>query len=262
VRNGKEAIIMTDEHKDTANSKVLQKKESSDGIDAKRIKVYQHSDLLYWWVVWFYGLICAGVTWIQGTKIKLGSGPEIFVHPSAWVGISFVCLVIFVLVFTSARARGMKSMVLLLVAALILGVLEQTRGMSLVSGWFGLLKLHMNLAFYLFFSLTLLVFWVVAIFGFDRLTYWYFAPSEVGKKVVMSEGSENFVGSQVQIMRHSDDLFVHRILGLWFLGFGTGDLDVHITRGGSEKRYELKNVWRIGSVEDKINRMVRSREHT
>jgi hypothetical protein len=252
---------MTDEREGADNNKAS-KKESPTGRDGKRIKVYQHSDLLYWWAVWFYGLICAGITWIQGTKIRLGDGPEIFVHPSAWVGISFICLVIFVLVFTSARARGMKSMVLLLIVALVAGILEQTTGLRLVSGWFALLKVHMNLAFYLFFSLTLLVFWIVAIFGFDRLTYWYFAPSEVGKKVVMSEGSENFVGSQVRITRHSDDLFVHRILGLWFLGFGTGDLDVCIITGGSEKRYELKNVWRIGYVEDRINRLVRSREHT
>jgi len=245
---------MTDELKNEDNNKALQKE--------KRIKVYQHSDLLYWWVVWFYGLICASITRIQGTKIRLGEGPEVYVHSSAWVGISFICLVIFVLVFTSARARGMKSMVLLLVLALIAAILEPVGGIGLVSGWFALLKVHMNLAFYLFFSLTLLIFWIVAIFGFDRLTYWYFAPSEVGKKVVMSQGGENFVGSQVQITRHSDDVFVHRILGLWFLGFGTGDLDVHITRGGGgEKHYELKNVWRIGDVEDKINQLVRSREH-
>src|ERR1700682_5518669 len=32
----------------------------------ERLVVYQHSDLLYWWVVWAYGLVCAALTYIQG----------------------------------------------------------------------------------------------------------------------------------------------------------------------------------------------------
>lgn len=259
---------MTDEHKDADDNKGLQDsnrgspKDKSNDRDLNRINVYQHSDLLYWWIVWVYGFICAGITRIQGTKVTLGEGPEIYIHPSAWVGTSFVCLVIFVLVFTNARARGMKSMVLLLFVVIIAGLLEQFGFINLLSGWFGLLKIHMNLAFYLFFSLALFIFWATGIFIFDRLTYWYFAPGQVGTRVVMSEGSENFVAAQVQTMRHSDDLFVHRILGLWFLGFGTGDLDVRITTPSGEKRYELKNVWSVGHVEREINRLVRAREYT
>ena len=30
----------------------------------ERIIVYQHSDLIYWWVVWAYGFVCALLTWL------------------------------------------------------------------------------------------------------------------------------------------------------------------------------------------------------
>jgi hypothetical protein len=50
---------------------------------------------------------------------------------------------------------------------------------------------------------------------------------------------------------------VHRLLGLWFLGFGTGDIEVRFSTAGSgQKVYFLKNVWRAGHVEKEINRLV------
>jgi hypothetical protein len=61
----------------------------------------------------------------------------------------------------------------------------------------------------------------------------------------------------VQTSRQSDDIFVHRLLGLWFLGFGTGDIEVRFsTPGAGQKVYHLKNVWRAAHVEKEINRLV------
>jgi hypothetical protein len=221
------------------------------------LMVYQHSDLLYWWVVWAWGLMCAAITRIWGMRISLQDGPELYVYPKAWLGISFVCLIIFVLVFTNARARGLRSMVLILLAVLIVGVLEQFGGIGIVSAWFKLMKVHMNLAFYTFFSLTLLVFWGASILIFDRLNYVYFMPGTVGRRDVVSAEGENFRALHLQTARRSDDLFVHRILGLWFLGCGTGDLDIRFaTPEGGAKHYELKNVWRIRHVETTIQRLM------
>ena len=87
----------------------------------------------------------------------------------------------------------------------------------------------------------------MTIFGFDRLTYWYFSPGEIGKRVVIGEGSETFVAQNVQLERHAFDPFVHRILGLWLIGFGTGDLEVRFSTPGGERYYALKNVWNIGT---------------
>jgi hypothetical protein len=45
--------------------------------------------------------------------------------------------------------------------------------------------------------------------------------------------------------KRSDDIFVHKILGLGFLGLGTGDIDVKFdVPGGGSQHHVFKNVWR------------------
>ena len=68
---------------------------------------------------------------------------------------------------------------------------------------------------------------------------------------------ESYTSPQVETSRQSDDIFVHRMLGLWFMGFGTGDIEIRFSTAGSgQKVFFLKNVWRAGHVEKEINRLV------
>jgi hypothetical protein len=224
----------------------------------ERLIVYQHSDLLYWWVVWSYGYVCALLTWLQGKKIALADdGRTVLIHPSAWVGISFVMLVLFVLVFTNARARGVKSLVLFLVIAVCGLLVELIWGWNDILRFIPLLLVHMNLAFYLLFSILLTAAWAFIILGTDHSTYWEFAPGSIAKKYWFTDAGESFSSPLVETSRQSDDIFVHRLLGLWFLGFGTGDIEVRFsTAGGGQRLYVLKNVWRAARVEKEINRLV------
>jgi hypothetical protein len=220
--------------------------------------VYQHSDLLYWWVVWGYGYFCALLTWLRGKKVALASdGRSVLVHPSAWVGISFVVLVLFVLVFTNARARGVKSLVLFLVLTVLGLLIELIWGWNEILSFFPLLLVHMNLAFYVLFSSILLAAWAFIILGTDHATYWEFAPGSIAKKYWFTDAGESFSSPLVETSRQSDDIFIHRLLGLWFLGFGTGDIEVRFsTAGGGQRIFVLKNVWRAAHVEREINRLV------
>ena len=226
-------------------------------VGMERIKVYQHSDLIYWWVVWAYGYFCAVLTYLEGQPVVLSDdGRKVLFHPSAWVGISFVALVLFVLVFTNVRLRGVKSLVLFLLL-LVVGF-----GLQIVKGWDGLLRyaplllVYMNLAFYVMFSSVLFIAWLITVIVTDGFTYWEFAPGLISKRQRFSEGSESFATPHLQTRRQSDDIFVHRVLGLWFLGFGTGDLDIQFSVPGGERHYHLKNVWRVGAAEREINRLV------
>lgn len=226
--------------------------------NADRVRVYQHSDLLYWWVVWAYGYLCALLTRLQGVEVTLMEGSRpVRMHPSAWVGVSFTILVLFVLVFTNARARGVKSLVLFLLL-MVLGLMVQiTYGWNEIFRFVPLLLVHMNLGFYVLFSSVLLVAWLFVILFGDRLTFWEFSPGLISKRFLFSEGGESFATPQVETSRQSDDIFVHRVLGLWFLGFGTGDLEVRFsTPGGGHRTYNLRNVWRVGAIEDQIKRLV------
>ena len=210
--------------------------------DAERLVVCEHSDLIYWWVVWGYGFLCALLTRVQGKEISLEGTRSVLMYPGAWLGISFVMLVLFVLTFTTLRARGVISLLLFLILLTTGLIVQFYFGWDQLLSFAPLLLVHMNLAFYLLFSGTLLVVWLFAIFVRDRLTHYEFARGSISK---------------IEIARDSDDIFVHRLLGLAFLGFGTGDIRVRFSTPGSGQHvYFLKNVWRAGRVEREINRLL------
>ena len=235
----------------------VEQKPARSAARAGRVVVYEHSDLLYWWVVWAYGFFCALMTRLEGRDIVLEGTRPVRIYPDAWLGVSFVALVLFVLIFTNARARGVKSLVLFLVLLVIGLAVQLSYGWDEVLAYLPLLLVYMNLAFYLLFSTALFVVWVCTTFISDRLSRYEFASGSIAKRVALSEGGENFVSRLVQTQRQSDDVFVHRLLGLWFLGFGTGDIEVRFSTPGSGQRiYLLKNVWRAAAVERAINRLV------
>jgi hypothetical protein len=235
----------------------VQNKPAPPAPRADRIVVYEHSDVLYWWIVWAYGFVCALLTRAFGRDVVLAGTRPVRVYPEAWLGASFVMLVLFVLVFTHARARGVKSLVLFLVLLVIGLVVQMAYGWNEVLGVLPLLLVYMNLAFYVLFSSALLLVWLFTTFVSDRLSRYEFAPGTISKRMTWTEGSENFASRLVHTARFSDDVFVHRLLGLWFLGFGTGDIEIRFSTPGSGQRvYLLKNVWRAAAVEREINRLV------
>ena len=227
-------------------------------MDSERLVVHQHSDLIYWWVVWAYGLACALWTWLGGEYVTVSPGhKQVLIYPHAWMGISFVFLVLFVLVFTNARARGVKSLVLFLSLTVLGLVVQLTAGWTEILQYFPLLLVYMNLAFYLLFSGVLLAAWLFVVLGTDHSVYWEFGPNSIAKKYWFTDAAESYTSPQVETSRQSDDIFVHRLLGLWFLGFGTGDIEVRFSTAGSgQKVYFLRNVWRAAHVEKEINRLV------
>ena len=76
------------------------------------LRIYQHSNLLYWWPIWAYGYLCAVLTYVQGIGVRelaATTDKVVLFHPSPWLGISFIALILFVAVFTNVRARGVYS---------------------------------------------------------------------------------------------------------------------------------------------------------
>jgi len=161
-------------------------------VDAERLVVYEHSDLLYWWVVWGYGFLCALLTRVQGKEILLEGTRPVLVYPGAWLGISFVMLVLFVLTFTTLRARGVMSLVLFLVLLTTGMVVQIYYGWDQVLNFVPLLLVYMDLAFYLLFSGILLVVWMFAIFVHDRLTSYEFGRGSISKSAHSDEVGRGF----------------------------------------------------------------------
>jgi hypothetical protein len=213
------------------------------------VRVYQHSPILYWWVVWAYGFFCALLTYAQGESVVIAGSRPMLVHPSAWVGISFTALLLFVIIATSVRARGATAVILIL---LVLLSATAVYGVLSVEGLFKTppaLLVHLNLAFYMLMSSVLLVVWFVVVFLVDGLSYWRFRGNQIERVRrfggVVGRAAESYPLMHVKLTRFSDDLFAHKLLGLGLFGLGTSDIEAKITIvGGGSEQFRIEHVWR------------------
>lgn len=228
------------------------------------LRVYQHSNLLYWWPIWAYGLFCAGLTYVQGIGVaelaaRTPDAPDkvVLFHPSPWLGISFIALVLFVAVFTNVRARGVYSFMLILIAGALFWAALHIPGVETAFGWLSLLRVHLNLAFYLTFSALLLMIWLFVIVFVDHFTWWRFSPGQVIEEHRIGQATGHAYNTEGMVVRRlPDDLFRHRILGLGFIGWGTGDF---IVKPPYEDPFEIHNVWKAGRKQRHMETMIATR---
>ncbi len=224
------------------------------------LRIYQHSNLLYWWPIWAWGFVCAGLTYAQGVGVKeLAATAQkvVLFHPSPWMGISFIGLILFVAVFTNVRARGVYSFMLILVAAGLFWGAMRIPGVETAFGWLSLLRVHLNLAFYLTFSSLLLMIWLFVIVFVDHFTWWRFSPGQVVEEHRIGQATGHAYNTEGMVVRRlPDDLFRHRILGLGFLGLGTGDF---IVKPPYEESFEILNVWKAGRKQRRMEQMIATR---
>jgi hypothetical protein len=206
--------------------------------------VYGHSNFFYWWVVWAYGFVCALLTGFNGHTAD-GPASAPYFYPGAWVGVSFVTVLLFVTFFAHFRLKGPASFIAILIvmlAAFIMSYLYPSY-----------LPIYMNFAFYVSLSTVLLALWLLATFVLDSLTYWQFTPGQVTRRYVFEEGSESYDAHGVHIERVADDILINKILGLRFLGFGTADLKfTTVGWGGVRERFTIENVRRANLRDEQI----------
>lgn len=230
------------------------------GRQEGELRIYQHSNLFYWWVIWVYGLFCAGLTYVQGIGVRelaASSDKVVLFHPSPWLGISFIALILFVAVFTNVRARGVYSFMLILVAAGLLWGAMRIPGIETAFGWLSLLRVHLNLAFYLTFSALLMIIWLFVIVFVDHFTWWRFSPGQVIEEHRIGQATGHAYNTEGMVVRRlPDDLFRHRILGLGFIGLGTGDF---IVKPPYEESFEIHNVWKASRKQRRMEQMIATR---
>lgn len=214
------------------------------------IRIYAHSPIIYWWVIWAYGFVCAALTYAQGERLTMTDGAKpIFIHTSPWVGLSFTLLLLLVIVATSVRARGVNALLLLV---LLGGAAAGTYFVMNMPGLWATppsLLLHMNLAFYLMVSSVLFVVWFVIVFIVDRLSYWRVRGTQVERVQLfgsaLGRAPESWSVLHIRLTRYSDDLIAHKILALGFLGLGTSDIDAKLSIfGGGHEQFRIENVWK------------------
>ena len=218
---------------------------------AASFKIHSHSTLMYWWVLWLYGAVAAGLTYFQGKPVDMGTGRATLVHPSPWVGVTFVLLLLFVMLFTSVRLRTLQTLIVAMILVPIGFAVDWAYGWHSVMETTAQLVIHMNLAFYAVVSGAIFVLWFLVVFVIDRLSYWRVSAGHIEEKNWLETMDEHmYPTSGAVIRRERDDFIRHKILGLGLLGFGTGNL-VFMPTGQAGPRILIENVWRVKQKRDR-----------
>src|SRR5262245_39818165 len=116
---------------------------AGDHVNPRDIRIIQHSNLIYWWPVWLYGYICALLTYFESIGVaELASEPGkvVLFHPSSWVGLSFMGVILFVIVFSNVKARGIYSLVVIMLLLGGIWLASHVPGMDQALGWLSLLR--------------------------------------------------------------------------------------------------------------------------
>jgi hypothetical protein len=244
--------------------------------------------LFYWWPVWAFGLLLAGLTWLDGHRLAIvpagtqvvegfDGGREALVLPAgahlpldpatgkpreptlrvarrSGYGIVFVVVVLLVVFITNVPIRGLWSLVA------IMTVVTGTIILALAGWWddileaAGHLHVYMNAYGYLAISLPLLVLWLVAVLFFDPKMYMVFAPGQLRVHQEIGGGEVVYDTLGMVVAKRRSDLFRH-----WLLGFGSGDLLVK-TAGANAQQFEMHNVLFVGNKQQLIQQMLQTRE--
>jgi hypothetical protein len=220
--------------------------------DAKRVpelKIVSHSPLLYWWPVWMVGYIMAAATYFQGQQHQIGAVTEWY-HPSSNVGVIFFVTLFLVVLITNVSVRGLASGMVVLSILLTTVLFAYLEWWDPILAWAGNLSIHMNMGGYVFFSTLMFLVWFLAVFIFDRMSFWRIKPGQITQEFVFGAGSRSYDTQGIVVEKHRDDVFRH-----WILGAGSGDLVIR-TSGANRDTIQVPNVAFIGSKIEVLQRMI------
>ena len=197
--------------------------------DLPQLKIYSHSRLFYWWPVWAIGFLIAALTYAEGTWVEL-NGVRMWMSSSKNPGVLYTVLVLMVVLFTNVNLRGVISVVAILGVMFFTVLFAYLGWWDVILSWIPYLSIHMNMGFYVFFSLGLFIMWVLAFFLFDRLKFYRVRPGQMTLEYIIggSERSWDTRGMVAELL--PQDLFRN-----WILGLGTGDLHLMVTGARSEE---------------------------
>ncbi len=262
-------------------------------VPDEEIRVYGHTNLLYWWPVWALGFLFAGLTWADGHRMavvpagtvvekakdipgeagprdvlvtppgaplppqpKAGAedAPGLLVAQNNNYGVIFIMTLLLVVVFTNLTVRGLASIIVIAGLVIVTLVLAQFHMWDDIFRWIGGLDVRMNAGGYLAVAVPLFVVWVFATFVYDRYVYLIVSRGQIRIRRDIGDGEVAVDTHAVVLEKKRDDLFRH-----WVLGLGSGDLHVK-TGGPANLDFDLSNVAFIGTKLGRIQDLIRERE--
>ncbi len=170
--------------------------------------------------------------------------------PSNNPGIFFIAVLVLLIIFTTTKLRGIYSVVTVITVAFFVVLFAWLGWWDGILHFIPQLSARANMGFYLLFSTTLLVVWLLAFFVFDRLTVWRVRPGQMVEERLIGGQARSYDTNGLVFERRGQDLFHDIILGL-----GAGDLTLTIG-GANEETIQIPNVLFVDRKVKAIERLI------
>jgi len=232
-----------------SSSSVTSETSPSTPRSPKKLRIYSHSALLYWWPVWVVGYIMAALTYYQGAELEIGDSMT-KIHANSNLGLIFFVVLFLVILVTNFSVRGLASGIIIMGLGLTFVLLLYFNLWESVFGWFISYNIYLNVGAYLWISTVMFGMWVIIVFGLDRFSYWEIDPGQLTRDSLVGAGSKSYTTQGMTLEKHQDDLFRH-----WLLGLGSGDLQVR-TSGATREQIDIPNVLFVGHKIAAMQRLI------
>ena len=174
------------------------------------------------------------------------------ISANSWLGSLFVIVLLLVVIITNVPLRGLWSFLVLMGILLIAVLVTLFKAWDQIFETIGDLRIHINMAGYLFLGVAVFALWALATWIFDRRAYVIFTPGQIRVCEHIGDAEQTYPTTGMSLEKQRDDLFRHYILG-----FGSGDLILRLANG--EKEIRLPNVlgigWQLRTVQDMLRTM-------
>ncbi|MCI4664910.1 MAG: hypothetical protein MRY74_09330 [Neomegalonema sp.] len=246
---GKKELLMSEA---TAEKGVTSEKQppASARPNEDEIRIWGHSTILYWWVVWLYGYVCAALSYYGKAQVTDGLDVAASFHSSPWVGSSFLLLVLFIIIFSAVPVKGYLVLITLLFIVVV-WLLADDIGLRIKELFnYKLPPVYMSFGFYLIISTVILFFWLVAVLIMDRLNFWRFTPRAAEQVNFHYIDDQSFSTVLMQVRARPVD-FLRKILGLGM----TRDVVLSFNTGGKQVEFAILNAWNVDKKLKEIRAM-------
>ena len=261
------------------------------GAATQEIIIYGHTQLFYWWPLWFFGYVFAFLTWWGDYRVAIIPSQSKYDKTTSTIevrdskgkkelnkdesaigendhfrermsvtstfGILYVFILLLVIIITTVPLRGVSSLVVIVTIALIIVSISALGWWDGILNAIGQLRIHMNMGFYVFSSTALFIIWAAVFFVYDRMNYWRVTPGQITHKFIFGGGERSFDTEGLAFTKLRDDLFRHLILGV-----GSGDLMMDPMKAGGASKEELSihNVLFISTKLQQIEKLIANQQ--
>ncbi len=175
--------------------------------------------------------------------------PRYMVAPYKSLGTAFLFVLLIVIFITNIQLRGLWSFAIAGSVIMLSIIFELAGWWTIILDHLGNLSIFINLGGYLLLGITVLGLWLITFFFLDRQMYVEFSPGQVKMRTEIGGGVMIHSSRGTVVEKQRTDVFRH-----WILGFGSGDLIIHIT--GVVQPILVYNILNCDAALKKIQRLV------